>query len=796
MSRGPVRLGALPSAGLGWLAGTGWQLQAATLSPRLAVGALLCAVLGCAWMGWRRRRLPPAALFVVAAALAWSTTTWRAAGQLQDRLSPALEGVTLTIEGEVRGLPQVSADGVRFDFVSEADGPRLPARLRLGWWTGRAGTAVPAVGPGERWRLIVRLKQVHGLANPGGFDQELQAFEQGVGATGSVQGGRRLRAAEGEWVARARARVREGIRAAVPDPSAAGLLAALSIGDQAAIERADWAVFRATGVAHLVAISGMHVTMFAWLAAALIGRAWRRLGSAPLWCPAVVVARWGGVAAAAGYALLAGWGVPAQRTVWMLAAAALLRAGGCRWPWPLVLGASGLVVVLIDPWALLQPGFWLSFVAVAVLMADGASGADGPDSAATPSRWRWVAQALRTQGRVSVALAPLGLLFFQQVSVIGLLANLLAIPLVSFVITPLALGGVLWSGLWHAAAAVVTPTVAALAWLAQWPGAAWQAPLAPPQGWALAVFGLVLCALPVPRRLRLLGVVAMLPVFLQPAPRPAAGDFVLLGADIGQGNAVLIRTAGHDLLYDTGPQYGPGSDAGERVLVPLLRAQGVGKLDLLVLSHRDGDHTGGAASVLRAVGAHRVLSSLEAGHPLRALAPHQPCATGQRWRWDGVDFEVLHPDDPAAARSNARSCVLRVAGRGGTALLAGDIEALQELRLVERFGERLAADVLLVPHHGSKTSSTPVFVHHVHPDWALVQAGYRNRFHHPAPSVVETYATQEVRLVRTDVCGAWHWSSADRSERCMRHTERRYWHARAPGDAGREDPATPDFVWP
>jgi competence protein ComEC len=233
------------------------------------------------------------------------------------------------------------------------------------------------------------------------------------------------------------------------------------------------------------------------------------------------------------------------------------------------------------------------------------------------------------------------------------------------------------------------------------------------------------------------------------------------------------------------------------VLVPLLRAQGVGRLDLLVLSHRDSDHTGGAEAVLRTAGAHRVLSSLEAGHPLRALAPHQPCATGQRWRWDGVDFEVLHPDDPAAAtRSNARSCVLRVAGQSGTALLAGDIEALQELRLVARVGERLGADVLLVPHHGSKTSSTPVFVQHVHPRWALVQAGYRNRFHHPAPSVVDTYAAQHVQLVRTDVCGAWHWSSADGSNRCVRHAERRYWHATAPGDLDEDDLATPDAVWP
>lgn len=778
------------------MTGTGWQLQSSVLSARWDVGLAIALVLLGGALGVGRRRggpatpLHPGILFLVAALLGWSTTTWRAEARLRDRLAPSVEGQALVLHGVVRGLPQQGPDGVRFDFEPLEAPPGVPSRCRLGWW----GAATPALQPGERWQFSVRLKRLHGLQNPGGFDQELQWFEQGLGAGGSVLAGRREAAATGEWVARMRAAVRARLRERVADGSTAGVLIALSIGDQAAIERADWSVFRVTGVAHLVAISGMHVTMFAWLAAAAVGGLWRRLGPAPLWCPAMVAGRWGGVLAAAGYALLAGWGVPAQRTVWMLATAAVLRSGGRQWPWPLVLGTAGVWVVLFDPWALLQPGFWLSFVAVAVLMASETATLP---AVATPGRRAW--QAVRTQVRISVALAPLGLLFFQQVSVIGLLANLVAIPLVSFVVTPLALGGVVWPLLWQAGAVLWQPAMAGLTWLAERPAAAWQAPLAPPGWWCLALLGIVLCALPWPRRLKWVGIAAMLPVFLQPAARPGPGEFMLWAADVGQGNAVLVRTASHDLLYDTGPQYGPRGDAGERVLVPLLRALGVGKLDLLVLSHRDMDHTGGADAVLRANGAHRLTSSLEAGHPLRSKGPHQPCAAGQRWQWDGVSFEVLHPADPAAAaRSNARSCVLRIAGQGGaTALLAGDIEAMQELRLVERWGAGLASDVLLVPHHGSATSSLPVFVHQVHPKWAVMQVGYRNRYRHPAAAVSQTYADAGAAIVRSDVCGAWHWSSADGSNWCVRQVQHRYWHANMTGD----DPAgplaaTPDIVWP
>jgi competence protein ComEC len=529
-----------------------------------------------------------------------------------------------------------------------------------------------------------------------------------------------------------------------------------------------------------MSISGLHITLFAWIAAAAIGRAWRRSPRLCLVLPAPTAALAGGVLLAGAYALFSGWGVPAQRTVCMLATVALLRLSGRRWPWPQVWLLACAAVLLADPWALLQAGFWLSFVAVAVLFATdmGAAGAC-PEGA----RGRFHA-LLREQWVVTLALTPLTLLLFGQVSLVGLLANLLAIPWTTLVVTPLALLGVLWAPLWQAAAWCVQGLTGLLQWLASWPWAQLALPMAPLWAGVAAVAGGALLALRLPWALRLLGLPLLLPALWWQAPRPPAGQFELLAADVGQGQAVLVRTAGHALLYDAGPRYHQDSDAGERVLAPLLRALGE-RLDLLVLSHRDSDHTGGAAAVLGAQPRARLLGSIEAGHLLQALRPARPCVAGQGWSWDGVRFEVLHPpqDMLAAApgarapKTNALSCVLRITAAGGaSALLAGDIERAQEQALVAAAAP-LAADVLLVPHHGSKTSSSDAFVDAVRPRLALVQAGYRNRFGHPAPEVAARYAQRGIALVQTPRCGAARWSSDQpQAVHCEREAARRYWH--------------------
>lgn len=732
-------------------------------------------------------------------------------------LAPGLEGRDIRVTGVVAAMVQPIEGGVRLRLAVESallEGAlvRLPPLIDLGWYSGSWGAvqepaALPRspapLQPGERWSLTVRLKAPHGERNPHGFDYELWLWEQGVQATGSVRSG--VRDAAPQRLARTWQypveRLRQSVRDAILERLAgdggrvpglqtaglqvAGVVAALVTGDQRAIDRADWEVFRATGVAHLMSISGLHITLFAWLAAAVVGWLWRRSPRLCLAWPAPSAALVCGVGLAAAYALFSGWGVPAQRTIAMLAVAAGLRLSGRRWPWPQAWLLTCAVVVLLDPWALWQPGFWLSFVAVAVLFATD-SRADNARGVSAGGRFHAL---LREQWVVTLALTPLTLLLFGQVSVVGLVANLLAIPWVTLVVTPLAFAGVLWAPLWQVAGWSVQGLGIVLQWLAAWPLATLWVSVAPLWAGLAGVLGGVLLALRLPWPVRLLGVPLLLPVLLWQPPRPAPGQFELLAADIGQGNAVLVRTATHTLLYDTGPRYSAHSDAGARTLVPLLRALGE-QLDVLVLSHRDSDHTGGAAAVLAQQPQATLIGSIEKEHALQALRPVQPCQTGQRWQWDGVDFSVLHPlagaDTPAAfgrmPSPNTLSCVLRIASsQGAVALLVGDIEKAQEQALLARAAP-LAADVLLVPHHGSKTSSSAAFIDAVQPRMALVQAAYRSRFGHPAPEVVQRYRERGVQVIDSARCGAATWRSVRPEQvQCEREVQRRYWqHSMSP----------------
>jgi competence protein ComEC len=348
-------------------------------------------------------------------------------------------------------------------------------------------------------------------------------------------------------------------------------------------------------------------------------------------------------------------------------------------------------------------------------------------------------------------------------------------------ITPLALLGVLLPPLWSLSAWCAMQLNAYLEVLSNAPWAVWQAAAAPPWAVAAGLLGGLLVVLPLPWRLRMLAVPLVLPLLAPPVLRPAAGDFELVAADVGQGTAVLVRTENHLLVYDTGPQFGRDADAGGRVLVPLLRARGEDRVDLLMLSHRDTDHVGGAATLLRSMPVAAIRSSLADAHPLRQpKPPHDRCLAGQRWDWDGVQFTVLSPapeDYDRDLKSNAMSCVLRVQGARRTALLTGDAEAPQEAAMLARDAAALKADVLVVPHHGSRTSSTPAFIDAVAPQTAVFQAGYRSRYGHPAPDVVARYRERGITLVRSDFCGAWtqppqHGSTGT----CIRQSQHRYWH--------------------
>ncbi|WP_235582347.1 DNA internalization-related competence protein ComEC/Rec2 [Rhizobacter sp. Root1221] len=787
------RGGALCAA---WLAGVLAHLQLRELPAAGGVLAVVAAGAALAVTAIRRRRVGWAC--VAAMLLGFGLSAGQALHRLAQALPIHLESEDLVLDGTVAAMTQVLDNGLRFRFdvrTAHWNGAPVdvPPHVLLGWYAGFGGRATPGGPPpdfraGDRWRFTVRLRRPHGLRNPNGFDQELHLFEQGLRAVGSVKPGsgaapERLGTGWAHPVERARQHVRDTLFATVPGPREAGVLAALAVGDQSAIDRHDWQVFRDTGIAHLVSISGLHITMFAWVAGWGLRRLWARSTAACLCVPAPVAGRVGGLAAALAYAAFAGWGVPAQRTVWMLATVTLLQAAGGRWPLPLVLLLAAAVVSAADPWALLQAGFWLSFGAVALLMVSSGPGAP----AAATRLWDAVVRGLRngvkTQLVASAGLAPLSLMLFQQVSVVGFVANLVAIPLFTLAITPLALLGVLCAPLWLAGAWLVQQAGVVLQAISTWPGGVWTSPAAPAWAQLASLCGAACLVMPLPWRLRLLAVPLLVPLALPAVPRPAHGRFELLAADVGQGTAVLVRTRSHLLVYDTGPQYSPDTNAGERVLLPLLRARGEHHIDRLTLSHRDTDHVGGAEALLTALPVHELLSSLEPGHPLLGLAhADRRCDAGQSWVWDGVQFDVLHPLDTDHARPlkpNAKSCVLRVQGDNGSALLAGDIERAQEAQLVAA-GAPLASDVLLVPHHGSRTSSTAAFLDAVQPSVALIQAGYRNRFGHPVAEVLGRLEDRGVKVFTSPACGAWHWSGDGTAAggRCERPTSARYWHAR------------------
>lgn len=701
-------------------------------------------------------RTYPVAFFLFGLSWACLQAQWA----LDDRLPSRLDGETRWVEGRVVGLPQHTEAVVRFELAdARSRHGTVPPLMRLAWYGG------PPVKSGERWRVAVKLKRPAGLLNPHAFDYDAWLLAQRIGATGTVKDGELLSEARWAW--------RDGIRQrlqAVDAQGRTGVLTALVLGDGSGLSRQDWQVLQDTGTVHLLVISGQHIGLLAGVVYLLIAGL-ARYGLWPNRLPWLPWACGLAFAAALGYGLLAGFEVPVRRACLMIGLVLLwrLRFRHLGAWWPLLLALNG--VLLLDPLASLQPGFWLSFAAVAVLIFTF-SGRLGP--------WRWWQTWTRAQWLIAIGLGPLLLVLGLPISLSGPLVNLLAVPWISLLVLPPALLGTLLlpvpyvgEGLLWLAGGLIDGLFRGLAWVAgQVP--AWVPTAIPLWVWGLGALGAFLLLLPRGVPLRPLGWPLLLLLIFPPRPEIPEGVADIWQLDVGQGLAILVRTRHHTLLYDAGPRFGD-NDLGERVVLPTLRKLGVDGIDLMLISHAHADHAGGARAVAQGLPVKHVLGGEPAELPNEWQAAG--CESGRRWTWDGVNFELWQWAH--ARESNPKSCVLQIEASGERMLLTGDIDMAAERALLES-PLAIPTDWLQSPHHGSRSSSSMALLDRLRPKAVLISRGQGNSFGHPHPTVLARYQKYGMAIYDSADQGAIHLQLGRfEAPRSMR-LERRFWRDQPP----------------
>ncbi len=680
-------------------------------------------------------------------------------------LPAELEGVDLWVEGWIASIPDREWRNTRFEFVvdramrGEQPAPLVGQRVRLSWWNdGEAGADEsvamerPALRAGDRWEFTARLKRPRGLLNPGGFDYERWLYAKGIVATGTIRSQpspRLLAQSERYPLDRYRQQVAERFQRLLPGNPYTGILVALAVGEEGGISPWQWDVFNRVGIGHLMSISGSHISLVAGVVFGLVWMGWSRIPALALRWPATRAAALATVLGAGAYTLLSGLSVPAQRS-FLMAAVAMIALLVQRPAAPSrILALALLAVLIVDPGSPLLAGFWLSFGAVAAILYT------------VSGRWREhrrLGQTLGLQLNITLAMLPPTLVFFQQFPLLSPLANLIAIPWVGCTVLPLSLlaavleplGGdvqafplglaaLTMDGLWHI-----------LVWLDRLPGVVLYRPAPPLWTLAFALPGLALLLAPRGLPGRWLGLPLCLPLLWPPAIAPPPGGFWFTLLDAGQGLAAVVRTQHHVLVYDTGPKLGTTLDAGRAVLAPFLRQQGASRVDTLIVSHADSQHTGGVRSLRELMPVARILTSSPEQTPIDGA---EACRAGQGWEWDGVRFQILHPP-PAGFSDDNASCVLKVEGAAGRVLLPGDIETAAEAALTATYGTGLAAEILIAPHHGHRNLSTPAFLNAVQPRYVLFSTGYRNRFGYPRPETVARYQATGATLLNASDEGA------------------------------------------
>jgi len=721
-------------------------------------------------LAWRFRQL--AYPLMVAAGMLFAIVSGKA--EMAGRLPMDLSGNTGDAVIRVEGLPEYTDATWQFEahVLTSNDFPKLEgSRIKLAWYRTQQH-----LRPGDVWRMQLKLRAPNGVINPGGFDAEQRALQKHWSAQGYVR-----HAAQYLGCRLSVDGIRDSLsRRIVLSLSSedARFIQALALGDTRNLSDDDWELLRKTGITHLIAISGFHVGIVALFAVYAVHAVYFLLPGIGLQLPRFHAAAWASVFAAAAYTALAGFAVPTVRTALMIAVfmgcRLLYRQSGI---WHAV-AMSMAVIVLFDPFAVLGAGFWLSFAGVMGLvffMPEAESG------------FR-LSGFIKAQCIVTLLLLPLTVVFFGQSTLIGPLVNLIAIPLISLLVVPLALLGCLFipvpvcaTSIWRLAAWLMQEFWHGLQFLQQQSITSIYLP--EPAFWTvlLALLGAGLCALPRHFPGKWFGIVFFLPMCQPLQTQIPHGAMRVAMIDVGQGLSLLIRTRKHALLYDTGAGNSHGFSRGLSTIVPALRAESVDVLDKIIISHGDDDHAGGLAGVLANIPVRSVESSPGALEHSDAL-----CRAGQHWQWDGVRFDVLWPRQPLAERSNDRSCVVQVRAHSGTLLLTGDIGHLTEMQLIEMYGKRLQSDILQVPHHGSKTSSSSEFIAAVNPAMAWVSSGFQSRFRHPNHQVIDRYSAQGARIYNSVDTGWLEFESSARGwilRREMREHDRRYWRYVTPEQA-------------
>ena len=697
-------------------------------------------------------------LFFVAFSLGFSWALINAHHRLNQQLPKVLEGKTLIAKGRIVSIPEFHQYAFRFDFLInsiETSVPiHYPLRVRINGYLYKNSSKLANFKKGEIWQLAIRLHRPRSFWNPGSFDYQAALFQQNIRATGYIREKFTphliQQAGAYYFIDSLRQKLSTNVKKALQKYPLPGLINALTTGIRTEVTNKQWQVMRGTGTNHLFAISGLHIAFIAGIIYWIIHFFYSRIPYAALWIPTSQMAAVCTLLCAIFYSALAGFALPTQRALLMLAVfslAILQRRHFTSWH---AFNIALLLILILEPFAVLSSSFWLSFMAVALIFY-------AVSNRIRPIKnWRALC---RIQFTVSLGLIPLSLLFFQQISWIGFAANLLAIPWVGFLILPLSLLGsliTLANSVWGAYVLVLAERLLELLWqllsfFSEIPLAQYHCFLSTPWLIFTSLFGLliILAAKGIPARW--LGLIWILPLFFWQAQVPKKGDIWLHLLDVGQGLASVVRTQHHVMIYDTGPRLSASFDAGKMVVLPFLEKIGAQKINLLMISHGDNDHSGGAGIILQQIPVDSVLSSI----PKKFLPKKVSlCKEKISWQWDGVTFEVLYPPVNQGYLGNNSSCVLKISNSLQSILLVGDIEKLAENYLVHHERKDLASTVLVVPHHGSKTSSSIDFLNQVQPRYALFSTGYRNRFKFPHKIVLERYQRLRSKIYNTAIDGA------------------------------------------